>query len=221
MVKNKRSSERFFVLNCLINFYLLTFSRYTIRYTSLLELIKMEEQKSNSKIVLFTILSCTKNIALLVLGIYLLYLLVGSIINNWNDIGSAINNVWLFLTPAYNFLLKNIWIILATTWILTLWLFCIICKLEDHMRVPSIFTVLFIILLLSGILLLLMASSVTTGGLSFICAAVSLTLLVLFGLCSIFYICDRIDGKYNHKDNSDQLVTSPEPEQLELFDDKK
>jgi len=182
----------------------------------------MEEQKSNSKIVLLTIVSCTKNIVLLVLGIYLLYFLVGSIINNWNDIGSAINNVWLFLTPAYNFLLKNIWIILATTWILTLWLFCIICKLEDHMHVPSIFTVLFVFLLLSGVLLLLIASSVTTGGLSFICAAVSLTLLVLFGLCSIFYICDRIDEKYNQKDNSDQLITPPEPEQLELlFDDKK
>lgn len=181
----------------------------------------MEEQKSNSKIVLFTILSCTKNIALLVLGIYLLYLLVGSIINHWNDIGSAINNVWLFLTPAYNFLLKNIWIILATTWILTLWLFCIICKLENHMYVPSIFTTLFVILLLSGILLLLMASRVTTGGLSFTCAVVSLTLLVLFCMFSLFYICDRIDEKYNQKDNSDQLITPPEPEQLELFDDKK
>jgi hypothetical protein len=177
----------------------------------------MDEVK---KSVTSVMLSCTKNVLLAVAGIYLFYLSVGFIANNWSSVANVwsiiVTNVSSFMTvfvPFKDFLFEHLGKIFTGWLILFVWTLCIIVKLEYHNTdVPTVFPVLFFMLVPVGSIILFMVASASTDDALTVFSIFFGILLSCFFLllCGVFLNPDPVVPK--------KQVNSPK--QLELFEKK-
>lgn len=182
----------------------------------------MEQKESNFKTILSVVFSCTRNVGLGVLALYLVYFLGSVISSNWNNIWPNIVDfsqlVSQFVVPVIDFIAAHIFIFFSADFILFLWLLCIIVKLEDKHIQPSFFVyvLLFTLILFFGILLMIYAANILTGMFAALAGILSCVMLAFFG-CGI--ITCIVDDDLNA--NKTTSSTDISPKQLDLFDDQK
>jgi len=176
----------------------------------------MEKQQSNSKIVLSIIFSCTKNVILAVLGLFLCYFLLNKITNNWSSIWGGIVGFSQLWIPVVNFAAEHMLALLIPNVLLFVWLICIVTKLENkEIKIPSIlYILLFLLLLSSGALLLISGIKLLSSIFSFFACILGVVILFLSTCIIISFIVELCSTK-------EPVETQNSPQQLDLFEDNK
>lgn len=168
--------------------------------------------KEVEKSMMSIMFSCTKNVILIIAAVYLLYLAGSFIDTNWASVVSIVTTVIMhinaFFEPIIAFLFEHLGTIFIGWLICSLWVFCVVFKLEmNSMNTPTIIYVFAGLLVPIGCVLFFMATCMLDSIASFFCGVLTfiMFLLSIGVVCAVF--CD------------DGVITSDEsPAQLELFD---
>lgn len=183
----------------------------------------MEKAKTN---VVTVMLSCTKNVLLVIACFYFVYLMC-CVISGYSDvIADRISSFFTLLAPFFipikNFIVEHTVKLFIGWLIIAVWTSCVIFKLDKSgMEPPSSLMNLAFILVPVGCLI----SSITAF--SFVDTLILVTLIVGFlAFFLLFLSMIIIIVVIGHKEGEDEPTKDPEdvdgrvPEQLEMFNNK-
>ena len=146
--------------------------------------MKEVEVEKNTMSILF---SCTKNVLLTIVAVYLLYFVGGLVVDNWTTISAsiisgltfAITHIQSFFKPIMAVLFEHLGTIFIGWLICSLWTFCVLFKFESSgtLITPKAIYVMAGLLVPVGSVVFFMVSYILTSVLSFLAAVVGLVLL--------------------------------------------
>lgn len=171
----------------------------------------MEKVKKSLGSIMF---SCTCNIVLAGIGVYLLYLVFGYLNDNWTTISTSIVTFINTFIPLKNFLFEHLGKIFIGWVIIALWVGCVSYKMDQNeIEESSILNfILFLLFPIGSIMFFMIPFQL--GWEWFPINIISFLSAVFLFFISIALV----DIFFNEKPV--EQIDSDAPEQLELFDEK-
>lgn len=177
----------------------------------------MDKVKKSLVSIMF---SCTRNIALAVAGLYLLFLLLCVVQDNWASINASIISFINSFKPLKDFLFAHLGKIFIGWVIISLWLVCVFIKMEENeIKDSTLLNFISFLLFPIGSIMFFMVPfqlGMEWFPINIISCLVSFALFVFsIGLVAVFFSEDIVK-----KLEIETPLDIEAPEQLELFEKK-
>lgn len=159
-------------------------------------------------------LSCTCNLVLAGIGVYLLYLLFGYLNDNWETISTSIISFMTIFIPLKNFLFAHLGKIFIGWMIIALWVGCVSYKMDQNeIEESSILNfILFLLFPIGSIMFFMIPFQLGW-------AWFPINVMSFLASVFLFFMSIALVGVYFTEEPA-KTTESDAPEQLELFDKK-
>lgn len=177
----------------------------------------MEKVKKSLGSIMF---SCTCNIVLALVGLYLLFLLLCVITDNWDTITTNIISFMATFIPFKDFLFEHLGKIFTGWVVLSLWLLCVFVKMEENeiKESKSLDFIGFLLFPIGSIILFMVPFKL--GVEWFPINVISILAAFALSMFSIAILGVFFSEKNVEKSEAVEVSETDAPEQLELFDKK-